>query len=222
MNYKESRFKGIIPFSGGIDSTFSMFLTLKENPNDNYCVFRVDLLNGNSGSRIIQEQRAVEAILDKLSGFGINNFKYRSLSFDYSSLGPPPVWDREIINFVSSIIIQDHPEICEFIEGTIADDYLQEGFNERLEKITRILYVSSARTSEDLKIVFPIKEMSKYQVMKELPSELLSLTWSCRYPEIGPPYTFVRCHKCPQCKVIDKVMADHPGEFDEFFNLAGS
>ena len=138
-DYKQTKFRAIIPFSGGIDSTAALYLTLKDNPNDNYCVFRVDLINGTSGSRIIQERQAVEQILAKLEEMGIKNFSYRQLSFDYSSLGPPPVWDSEIINFVSNIIIQDHPEINEFIEGAIADDYEQEGFKEEIEEETQSL-----------------------------------------------------------------------------------
>ena len=51
--------------------------------------------------------------------------------------------------------------------------------------------------------------------MKILPPELLQKTWSCRYPEIGPPYTFVRCHKCPQCKVLDNVLKEQADAFDE-------
>ena len=217
--YRTTKFRGIIPFSGGIDSTAAVYRILKANPSDNYVLFTVSLINGTSATRSILEEKAVNEILQKLIRENISNFSFKKLSFDYSSLGPPPVWDSEIINFMASIIIQDKPEITEFIDGAIKDDYLQDGFSGRLDKIADILYTTTGRNKEDLDILFPLKELTKYEVMSSIPSELLSLTWSCRYPEIGAPHTFVRCHKCPQCKVLDQVILDHPGEFDHVEHL---
>ena len=213
MDYRTTKFKGIIPFSGGIDSSASLYKTLKDNPNDNYLVYFVKLINGNSGNRILQEERAMHQILDKLGELGMNNFVLKKTEFDYSSLGPPPVWDSEIINFVAAVIVQDKPEISEFIEGAIWNDFQQEGFDDRIKKIADIFYTASGRTEENFKMVFPIRDMKKYEVMTFIPREVLELTWSCRYPEIGPPYTFVRCHKCPQCTLLDRVLEEHGEEF---------
>ena len=217
LDYSSTSFRGVIPFSGGIDSTAALYKTLTENPNEYYLIYRIQLINGTSGHRTIRESMAAEKILHWMEAQGINNFAFRSLSFDYSSLGMmPPVWDSEIINFVASVVVQAKPEIFEFIEGAIKDDYEDEGFEERLEKIAGIFYTSSGRKPENFKFIFPLKDMSKYEIMKYLPGELLALTWSCRYPEIGPPYTFVRCHKCPQCDIIDKIIDEHPGKFDDY------
>jgi 7-cyano-7-deazaguanine synthase in queuosine biosynthesis len=214
-----TKYRGVIPFSGGIDSTAALYLTLTQNPNDHYLVFRVNLWNGTSGSRTIREEQATEEIIAWLHRNGINNFDYKRLSFDYSSLGPPPIWDSEVINFTASVVIQAHPEISEFIEGAIKDDYDQDGFQERLNKIADILYTTTGQTKEELAIVFPINQMTKYQVMQALPEALLALTWSCRYPTIGPPYTYVRCGSCPQCLVIDGVLKEHPDEFNGLMNI---
>ena len=215
----KSNFKGIIPFSGGIDSTASLYLTLTQDPGEQYLVFRVDLWNGTSGSRTIREAQSTDSILEKLRESGITNFSFRKLSFDYSSLGPPPVWDSEVINFMAAVAIQAHPEISHFIDGAIWDDYQQEGFTDRLNKIADILYATTGKTTNELQIVFPIKDLKKYEVMTTIPKELLALTWSCRYPKIGAPYTYVRCHDCPQCSILDGVLAEHPTEFSELENL---
>ncbi|BDS10004.1 7-cyano-7-deazaguanine synthase [Aureispira anguillae] len=208
------KYRGIIPFSGGIDSTAGLYLTLTQHPNDQFLVFKVNLINGECASRTVKEEQAVNAILDELRKMGICNFTFRRLSFDYSQLGPPPIWDSEAVNFAAATCLRAHPEIYELIEGAIADDYLQEGFQDRLDQIEKILYLVSERTKENLKIVFPLKEMPKYEVMKAIPPAILALTWSCRYPEGAANWELKRCHKCSTCLIIDEVLQKHPNEFE--------
>ena len=121
----------------------------------------------------------------------------------------PPVWDSEVINFFGAMFIQGKPEISEFIDGAIKDDFKDPDFQNRLDKIAKILYIHTGKSREELKIDFPIKHLSKYEVILSIPQELLNFTWSCRYPKIVAPWTFGRCHDCPQCKVLDKVLKDH-------------
>lgn len=209
MNYK-----ALIPFSGGIDSTAGLYLTLTQNPNQDFLIFKVNLINGECASRTVKEEQAVNNILDELRRMGIQNFTFKRLSFDYSQLGAPPIWDSEAVNFAAATCLRAHPEISEMIEGAIADDYLQEGFQERLDQIEKILYLVSNRSKETLKIVFPLKNKLKYEVMKAIPPNILQLTWSCRYPEGAANWELKRCHKCSTCKTIDKVLEKHPKEFD--------
>ena len=210
MNYR-----ALIPFSGGIDSTAGLYHTLTHYPDDHFLVLKLILINGESGNRSVKEEQAVNAILDELRKMGIHNFTYRRLVYDCSQLGSPPLWDSEIVNFAAATCIRAHPEIHEFIEGAIGDDYLQEGFQERLDQIEKILYLVSERTPQDLKIVFPLKDKMKYEVMKSIPPHILKLTWSCRYPEGAPNWELQRCHKCSTCKIIDGVLEKHPNEFPE-------
>ena len=131
-------------------------------------------------------------------------------------MGPPPIWDSEAINYLTSLVVQAKPEITEFIDGAIKDDYNDIEFGLRLEKIAKLLYTASGRNAKDLHIKFPLKDLSKYEVMKSIPGKLLKLTWSCRFPRIGLPYTYVPCHDCPPCNIIDKVLEEYPDEFAEF------
>jgi 7-cyano-7-deazaguanine synthase in queuosine biosynthesis len=211
LSYSESKFDAVVPLSGGIDSTAALYSSLKNHPDKNFLVFRVQMFHGTSGHRTIREQQACEDILNWLEKNGLNNFAYRPLSIDYSSLGPtPPVWDSEVINYMAALVVLAHPEIKYFVEGAIADDFDDPDFDRRLEKIIQIFYTVSGRSAENFHFEFPVRGMRKYEVMTSIPEELLRLTWSCRYPEIGAPYTFVRCHKCPQCRVIDQVIEEHP------------
>lgn len=215
LDYNQTQFKGIIPFSGGIDSTAGLYHTLTEKPKENYLVFHIDLINGTSGNRYILEKKAVSNIITVLQKKEISNFAFKQLSFDYSVFDIPLVWDSEVINFVAAMQVRAHPEMDVFIEGAIKDDYEVDGFKERLEKIEKIFYLVSERTKDNFEILFPIKHLSKYEVMKSIPKDILGLTWSCRYPEIGTPYTFMRCHKCPPCKILDKVIQVYPNDFKD-------
>ena len=216
LDYETTNFDTIIPLSGGIDSTAAMLQALKTSPEKKFLIFRIDMVHGTSGHRTTREAMATEKILSWFSNNGYKNFSFRELRIDYSSLGmTPPVWDSEVVNFGASMVIQSKPTINEFIEGAILDDFDGDGFVDRLEKISNILYLHTTKSPNELKIVFPLKNMSKVEVMRTLPKDLLSLTWSCRYPKIIKPWTFGRCHECPQCKVLNKVKASFPGEFDD-------
>ncbi len=209
------KYTGIIPFSGGIDSTAGLYLTLTQNPDKYYVVFKLVMLNGENASRTVKEEQAVNNILDALRAKGINNFTYRRLSYDYSQLGPPPIWDSEAVNFVAATVVRAYPEITEFIEGAIYEDFLQEGFQDRLDQIEKILYLVSEKSKDTLEIKFPLKDMTKYDVMRAIPKEILAMTWSCRYPEGAANWELQRCHKCHACVIIDEALEKGKGHFPE-------
>jgi len=210
LDYDATNFDGLIPLSGGIDSTAVLLKVLKENPDKNYLVYRVDMVHGTSGHRTTREAMATEKILAWLFNNGYQNFAYKALRIDYSTLGmTPPVWDSEVVNFFGAMILQAKPEIKTFYDGAIADDFFDPDFQNRLNKIADILYLHSGKRREDLEIKFPLKSLSKYEVIKTISAELLQLTWSCRYPKIVAAWTYGRCHECPQCKVIDLVLKEN-------------
>jgi 7-cyano-7-deazaguanine synthase in queuosine biosynthesis len=130
-------------------------------------------------------------------------------------LGTPPIWDSEAVNFAAATCLRAQPEIHEFIEGAIADDFLQPGFDDRISQIEKILYLVSEKNKDNLNIVFPLKNMFKYDVMKAIPNNILKLTWSCRFPEEAPSWDLKRCKKCHTCKIVNDVLEKHVDEFPE-------
>jgi 7-cyano-7-deazaguanine synthase in queuosine biosynthesis len=218
LSFESTDFDTIVPLSGGIDSTAAMYWCLNQFPEKKFLAFRIDMVHGTSGHRTTQEARATEKILSWFGNNGFTNFGFRELRIDYSSLGmTPPVWDSEVVNFAASLIIQAKPSINRFIEGAIKNDFEDAGFEQRLKKIEQILRIHTQKSPTELTIEFPLKDKNKYEVMKSIPQELLELTWSCRYPKIVAPWTFGRCHDCPQCKIIDTVLDEHANEFPDKF-----
>jgi len=203
---------GIIPFSGGIDSTGVLYHCLKNQPDRHFLLMKVCLYNSISANRMTKEKEAVTAILAYLRENGINNFEYRELEYHYPTLGVPPLWDSEVVYFAAATCIRAYPEIDCLYEGVTADDYEGEGndFNERLEKYARILHVVANKNDDDFSIQMPLNHLTKLEIMLMLPPELLNMTWSCRYPVPKETYSYTleRCHFCPPCKVIDKAIAD--------------
>lgn len=212
------KYSGIIPFSGGIDSTGVLYHTLTQYPTAHFLVMKVCLYNSISGNRMTKEKLAVDAILLKLREMGIQNFDYKELEYHYPSLGIPPLWDSEIVYFAAATCIRAYPEIGTLYEGVTADDYVGEGadFYERLEKYAKILYLVADKKPEAVEIVMPLDKLSKYQIMQLIPPDILALSWSCRYPVATEAYSYQleRCHICPPCKVIDSILATHPEELN--------
>ncbi len=206
---------GIIPFSGGIDSTGVLYHCLTKNPEKHFLLMKVCLYNSISANRMTKEKEAVHAILNYLRDTGLKNFEYREMEYHYPTLGVPPLWDSEIVYFAAATCIRAYSEINCLYEGVNADDYEGEGtdFNERLDKYANILRLVADKTADNFSIQMPLNNMTKLEIMRMLPPELLNLTWSCRYPVPKETYSYKleRCHFCPPCKVIDKALAELEG-----------
>lgn len=51
------------------------------------------------------------------------------------------------------------------------------------------------------RLVYPMVHMTKADVIRAMPRELLELCWWCRRPQNGKP-----CHKCATCKLVDPAL----------------
>lgn len=210
LNERKNFDGGLIPFSGGIDSAGVLYHCLTNFPDKHFLVMKVCLYNSISANRMTKEKEAVNSIINYLKEIGIRNFEYRELEYHYPSLGVPPLWDSEAVYFAAATCIRAYPEIDCLYEGVTADDYIGEGddFNARLAKYVDILKLVADKNSENFCIKMPLNQMSKLEIMRMMPKEMLKMTWSCRYPVPKETYSYTleRCHFCPPCKVIDKAL----------------
>lgn len=52
-------------------------------------------------------------------------------------------------------------------------------------------------------LIYPIAHMTKAEVIRSMPLELLELCWWCRTPRNSRP-----CHNCMTCRLVDPVLED--------------
>lgn len=196
-----SEIKTIIPFSGGIDSTAVLYSMLKENPNEQFLIVHVLLINGESFNRYKLEHESVKNILKRLKELGFNNFEYKEASMDYLSAGEiPPVWDIEALNLIMAIYVRD-TSVNRFIKATNFDDFQQDDFLDRIENSETIFFAASQKKRHEFQFEYPQRNKTKQQVIASLPKELLVLTWSCRRP-MKVDGELVVCGSCEACEMM--------------------
>lgn len=49
---------------------------------------------------------------------------------------------------------------------------------------------------------YPMLHLTKAEVVRDMPADLLARTWHCRRPARGRP-----CHECPTCRQVDAALA---------------
>jgi hypothetical protein len=185
----------LIQLSGGIDSTFVLWWWLMNNPDEYAVVHHIDLIHYEN--RNIQELESVDKILKWLDSQGLNNYFYLQNTFDYGNI-PGLVYDVEVCGFTAGIILS-----CErwsSIEKVLLPIYIYGNETER-EKIRREVMKLTAKREVDC--VYPLIGITKEDVMKMMPYELLKLCWYCRTPIDGKP-----CGNCHTCYHVDIVKND--------------
>ena len=95
--------------------------------------------------------------------------------------------------------------------GDNADDYLQADVQERAErKVSANLWTAILESLDKPfrdkiapKVAYPLKNMTKAEIIKTLPPDLLDLCWSCRDP-VRNDDAILPCGICHACKQREK------------------
>ncbi len=175
----------LIQLSGGIDSTYILWKWLLEHPTETCIVQHIVLKN--SEGRIDVEKNAVYKILEYLKSKNLTNFIYIENYVDYGRLGIP-IKDVELCGFFASMILRVKKwRFIKEILLPIYDPHTQRE-SRRLE-IMKIIGVSPST-----KILYPLENKLKSDIIKEMPEDLYNLCWYCRKPQNGQ-----KCEKCPTC-----------------------
>ena len=196
----------LIQLSGGIDSAFILWWWLVNHP-DEYCVVNhINIIHYENRSK--KESEAVDRILRWLDSQGLKNYFYLENTFDYGNI-PSVVYDVEICGFVSGIIL--HNSRWESINKVFFPIYGHETQREKTRR--RVMKLTSKRKVE---CIYPLIGLSKTDVMKMMPYELLKLCWYCRVPINNQPCG--NCHTCKQVKageneVIDEHLKNYLSQF---------
>jgi len=189
----------LLMLSGGIDSTYLAWRLVKEN-TPNLHIHYISIRN--SIEKIWEEQdKRIPQIIKYLRNMD-NSFKFSKSRFDFFGFGKVG-WDSDIVLLVGQKVALNQPGCrTELIIGWNPFDMTRPIVADRAERrVTPNIWealIESAKNKDDIekKLSFPLIEdnITKTQIIKEMPKELLDLTWSCRHPENGKPCK--RCHAC--------------------------
>lgn len=186
----------LINISGGIDSVYIAYEWLKNNKKDKILLHHINLISREGIIRHKVEKRAVNEVLNYFNNNGMNNYKYIESVFDYHKFGYT-VRDVDIVMFMSGVLL--HSKQCKSIKKILvpnnANDFTRAQYDDLNIKRFNIFRSISPRNVEFL---FPIKHLTKAEIIELLPKELFKMCWFCRKPleDMTP------CKKCRTCKEV--------------------
>jgi hypothetical protein len=203
--------KVLIQLSGGIDSTYVLWKWLTENPEDYCLVHHINLIEirddkGNiSENRYYEEKVAVDKILKWLDSKGLNNYFYVENTFDYGNF-TSCLYDVELCGLLAGILLQS-PR-WQTIEHVFHPIYGWE--TEREDKKRNYMNMIAER---EINSVYPLAGLSKSDVIRQIPKELLDLCWYCRNPQ----QQCIPCRECHTCKEVEKAYQEiRQDEYKDF------
>ena len=181
--------------SGGIDSTLCMYHYLRENPDKTLLVHHCHMQNVEGRKEV--ETKAVADVLAWLQAEGLTNYEYLETHFDSGTTGYG-IYDHELFAFLAGMVLRRrvrhsvHRIIVPFIKVDVHTP-------DRDVRYMRVLRSMIPRRRMDL--VTPLIHMTKEQVIRALPRDLLVLTWYCRRPQQGST-----CGVCRTCLQVQPVL----------------
>jgi 7-cyano-7-deazaguanine synthase in queuosine biosynthesis len=183
----------LLHLSGGQDSTFVLFDWLRKNPHETILVHHVNLFH-KAENRLNPEKKAVRNILEWLRKNKLDNFIYEESEFSYGSLDRITVKDIQIISVFTSIILKTprfesiRTLLLSWHEGEVFSEEINRGF--RVKKMMEALEVPEGKVT----LEFPIMNMTREDMLHQMPLSLFKLIHSCR-----KPINFSPCGKCKTC-----------------------
>ena len=184
-------------FSGGLDST-AMLVRLLAQDTDELRVHHIRMVNreGRDGA----EQAAVDGILGYCRA-RYRAFRYSESALDFSELAAIPI-DYLSIAFVACQVAIDTPRCTRIAVGSLSTDTDIVNRSARQQRVFQEMYACyRARKLGEPEVtwVFPVYDTPKAELARELPRELLDLTWSCRRP-VRAASGWVACGACKACR----------------------
>ncbi len=207
----------LLMFSGGIDSTAALVKLLQES-SDPLIVHHIYKYDAESQYHAEVEAIAVNNVLEYCKK------NYREFTFTSSKweFGLPYFgWNLTLCAFVGAQVIRSFGDtITRYVVGTHQDDvFMQQGIDERgfgdgsrrLQEALGVFYASFGTSNRETlpSIYWPLKDMTRQQVVDSLPKDLLALTWTCRQPIKLANGEFDICGQCISCKTLHGISGLH-------------
>lgn len=191
----------LLHLSGGMDSAFCLWQALTERPDERVYVHHV-LLRHNAEDRMSQEQQACLNIIRWLRANDLDNFDYHESRFDYGNLPRISIKDIQIVAMFSGIILRTpnysgwkRMLLC-WHHGEVDDLEISRGY--------RVRAMLTALEAPEIAFEFPIRNMTRLDMARQMPAELLAMVWYCRKPVVknGESQSCGKCKTCLEMNVL--------------------
>ena len=208
--------KTALMFSGGIDSTAMLYRQLKDTQD---IVYAHHINFVNSEGRASCELIAVRNIIEYLQK-NVRRFRYSESTFVWPGkyyIGWDIITAMYIGSCVTGNIIEEdrrnasskETQICYQIAiGDTKDDF---GSYQWKSPIAQSIFLTASLRQPWLdqkipQIIQPTANISKKDLIENLPPELYALTWSCRHPVVNIEHnSYKECGKCRTCEDLKKI-----------------
>lgn len=220
------KYTSIVNLSGGVDSTFLLLKYLSEQKN--VVVHHCNMINGEG--RYLAEKSATSKVITWLKDNGLSTFEYYESGFDYGNL-PYILKDIEVIAVFTSAILRA-PSFHHIEEIAVSANATDESNNPHdISVINRQSILNTLKPPfVEAKLTFPIIHISKEDMVRSLPVDLLQLTWFCRKPtyynadnekvhyrdEDSAVYAET-CKRCIPCVKIFPVLEELSITYDKYY-----
>lgn len=205
----------LVNLSGGIDSAYVLWKAAEDDDIKSIVVHHCNIINGEK--RSVVENIATKQIISWISSKTDKKIKYIETSFDYLSVGYI-IRDIEIIAFMNAAILRSQRySIDTILVSANSSDESNDLGEPSVVRRRSILDAIGPSGNDSSRLRFPMLELSKKEIIKELPKGLLELTWYCRRPiglDISGNATdplsdscvsWKTCHYCKTCRQVDEA-----------------
>jgi 7-cyano-7-deazaguanine synthase in queuosine biosynthesis len=186
----------LINLSGGVDSVYCAWKLLKENPDEKFLIHHVAR---NKTLRTKKEKEAVDAVLKYFKDNDLTNYKYIETKGYVLPKGVSSVQAIEMVGYFTGIILRSYKNIKNVVICANSEDLIQ-GQLYNIRSTTRFNIVNATSRGVEVTYLYPIKHMTKGEIADALPTELLSLCFYCRRPDVEGN----SCGECQPCINIRK------------------
>jgi len=185
--------KTLLNFSGGVDSLAVLYeYAVRREP---LLIHFCELINWTKRYR--KEVQAVDRIMEWIEANQPFPYEMVRTRFDHGNVRNSQ--DKYLLGFCTGLVLQDPRwRIKKVIISSNAQDVSRTEYYTTSEAIRLSVIGTVAGYAPEY--IYPIKDRNKEQLMRELPRELLDLSWSCRKPIHGK-----ECGNCQACTKIIPV-----------------
>jgi len=197
----------LLMLSGGADSAAALVKLLTESSEPVFC-HHILISDRESRTRCRAENIACDKVV-KYCREHYRGFTYTKSLWNFQL--PYFGWNLTLCAFVGARVLRSFPEagINRFAVGVINEPHTLGGWKERVEEASATFHAGliTARLPCRPRIIWPVGQMTKADVLHFLPPDLRGLVSYCRDPLEESDRTFTPCGKCVSCRTRQDVLA---------------